>query len=318
MLYLSANTSNVIYTSVSVHKTLSNPTYLMTLTHQQTGKKWSFIPQNISSISGTPYNQRYDLFKFDISHTDVDLTGGTRTWYYQISDWYKYDDARYVKEQTYVQHWTINDSFGIFGVGKVFDTPNEEITGGTITLNGTELSSINILKVEGEPFDTQTWVIRGAITTADGNFDQSGEMVVTYETNSGNTFNETYYVPSCQTIYDVQPWTLYGYTSVTDILNNKASIPPTYIDTPSVNIDEIGEFRYAIREQINPINLNTQYTTDLLESGLAYVYQAFDDIYYNRGGEDVVYNPDKDVTYHILNEDGSHLLTENNEELTQE
>ena len=84
MLYLTGNSENIIYTNVSVNKELSNPTYLMSLTHQQTLKKWTFIPQNITPQSGTPYNSRYDIFKFNLvdENTPEDLTGGTRAWYW--------------------------------------------------------------------------------------------------------------------------------------------------------------------------------------------------------------------------------------------
>ena len=83
MLYIEGNKFNEVYTSVSPHKTISNPTYLMCLEHAQSGKRYSFIPQNVTSFTGSPYNNRYDLFRFKVSESGVNLTGGTRAWYWQ-------------------------------------------------------------------------------------------------------------------------------------------------------------------------------------------------------------------------------------------
>ena len=142
MIYITGNSKNLIYVSVSPHKTLPNPTYLMTLTHSQTNEKYNFIPNDVTSISGSPYNQRYDVFEFIIQ------SGGT-----------------------------------------------ENLTGGT---------------------------------------------------------------------------------------------SPTV-----VNINEIGEFKYAIREQFSPTNLNPQFSMETLETGLAFLYKDEHDIYYQRPIGDVVYDPQK-------------------------
>ena len=315
MLYLSANSTNVIYTSVSVHKTLSNPTYLMSLTHQQTGKKWSFIPQNITPQSGTPYNQRYDLFQFNIGESGVNLTGGTNAWYWQTPPAIIYNDSRYSGTGlTYLQmQSSVPNLFGLIIFMVDFDNANEQITGGTITLNGTSLSNVQASVGSITPLGN-VWNLNGVISTVNGLYDKNGKLEVSAQTNSGNTYTGTYYINSMSDINTLKPWEYYGFSSAPQ---NK-SLTTTHLQTPTVNIDEIGEFRYTIREQVNPVNLNTQYTTEILENGLAYVYQAFDDIYYDKGGDYVVYNPSKVQTNHILQENGSHILTENNDLLTQE
>ena len=316
MLYLSANTTNVIYTSVSVHKTLSNPTYLMSLTHQQTGKRWSFIPQNITNISGSPYNQRYDLFKFNMGESGVNLTGGTNAWYWQTPPSSVYQDSRY--SGTGINYLRlqpiVSNLFGTITLYVDFDNENEQLTGGTITLNGESLSNI-VVEDSLSPYNN-AWNITGTLSTTNGLYDKSGKLEISAQSNSGNTYGGTYYVVSISSIDSMQPWTYYGYADISNI--TFVNLPITYLETPTVDIDEIGEFRYSIREQINPVNLNPQYTTEILETGLAYVYQAFDDIYYDKGGNDVVYNPSSPETNHILQENGFHILTENNELLTQE
>lgn len=310
MLYLSSNTTNIIYTSVSVHKTLSNPTYLMSLTHQQTGKRWSFIPQNITSISGTPYNNRYDLFKFNIAESGVNLTGGTKGWYWQTPPSTVYSDSRYSgTSKSYLRINPIVVNNGFYQVIRDFSNTSETITGGTMTLNGISLTSISVGNFNN--IEANSWYILG-----NSQGDNSGLLQVIMKTNLGNTISESYYVTSIQNAYNEQPWTYYGYSSVGQL--TEINLPITYIDTPTVNIDEIGEFRYSIREQINPVNLNPQFTTEVLETGIAYMYQGFDDIYYDKGGDDVVYNPSETQTYHILQENEYHILTEDNNLLRQE
>ena len=274
----------MIYTSVSVHKTLSNPTYLMTLTHQQTGKKWSFIPQNITKISDSVYNQRYDIFKFNISETDVDLTGGTRIWYWQTPPNIVYQDARYSgTNQNYIRDQrVVPNSFRVFQVTRSFSDPTEVITGGTFNVDGTNLTAQILTDTSFGNNGTARVALSAPLYNS---------VVIEYEftTNKGNTYSDTVYTSDINEVYDAEIWKKYDPNAVVpDALKN---YPNTYFTTPVVNIDEIGEFRYSIREQINPINLNPQYTTDLLESGLGFVYQTFDDIYYDRGGDDIVYNP---------------------------
>ena len=161
MLYITGNGYNLLYVSVSPHKTLSNPYYLLSMEHGQTGKKYQVIPENVTTISGSPYNQRYDILKVGVFQSGVNPTGGT------------------------------------------------------------------------------------------------------------------------------------------------------------INIDEVGQFFYSIREQVSSTNLNPSLSGDKLEEGILIVSTDFTDTYYYSGGTGEVYYPDTQ-TYHILQEDEFHLLTENNELLRQE
>lgn len=291
MLYLTGNSDNVIYTDVSSIKELSSPTYLMSLTHSQTGRKWTFIPQDISAQSGTPYNNRYDLFKFNISATTENLTGGTLAFYWKPPMWYTEDDDQrytYTDQTSFGQQVIAEGVFGVNVLWRVFSDPNEEITGGTMTLDGISLPVV-IQKLTLPQFDTRTWLIRGVISSGDGSYSAKGLMEVNYQTNSGNTHSERYYVTSHETLWEKKPWQYYGYNTMLEAL--RAQLPITYLDTPVVNIDEIGEFRYSIYEQINPINLNPSLAYNQLEVGLAYITEGFTDIFYDSPDTSDVYNP---------------------------
>lgn len=294
MLYLTGNSENIIYTNVSANKELSNPTYLMSLTHQQTGKKWTFIPQDISAQSGTPYNNRYDLFKFNISATTENLTGGTLAWYYKPPLWYTEDDDQrytYTDQTSFGQQPIVENNFGVNILWRVFSDPNEEITGGTMTLDGITLPVV-IQKLTLPQFDTKTWFVRGTVSTGDGSYSAKGLLEVNYETNSGNSHYHSYYVTSHETLWEKKPWQYYGYDTTTAFFAARIPAPITYLDTPVVNIDEIGEFRYSIYEQANPINLNTATAYNQLEVGLAYITEGFTDIFYDNTETSYVYNPD--------------------------
>jgi len=76
MLYITGG-ENLLYVSVSPHKTLPNPYYLLSMEHLQTGKRYQVIPENVTNVSGTPYNQRYDILKVGVYESGVNPTGGT-------------------------------------------------------------------------------------------------------------------------------------------------------------------------------------------------------------------------------------------------
>lgn len=142
MLYIQGNQFNTVYTSVSPHKTISNPTYLMCLEHAQSGKRYSFIPQNVTSFTGSPYNNRYDLFRFKVAESGVNLTGGTRVWYGSNAPNYVNDDVRLKgtgKSYPNMYPWQTNN-FGVISfqfdwvdVNDRMDDVND--TGFTITFN---------------------------------------------------------------------------------------------------------------------------------------------------------------------------------------
>lgn len=287
MLYLSANSENVIYTEVSANKTLSNPTYLMSLTHAQTGKNWSFIPQNVSSYSGSPYNDRYDIFKFTISGGTQNLTGGTLAYYHQWPPAVVYQDSRNAGTDKW--YLILNPVLSFVGQHQLrydFSDPNIEITGATVTLDGT---SLTIGSIQNETsLGQNVWNI--IATLSSGEMDLEGELEVTAETNSGTTLTKTWYVTSLSNVFNVEPWTFYGYDDKGDIIGK--TLPVTHIDTPFINIDEIGEFAYSIREQSNPINLTPSLAMEKLEVGLAYITEGFTDTFYDNSESSTVYNPD--------------------------
>lgn len=293
MLYLTGNSTNVIYTNVSSNKTLSNPTYLMSLTHAQTGKRWSFIPQNITSISGTPYNSRYDLFKFDISDSQPEnLTGGTNAWYWQTPPGLVNQDSRFSGTgRNYLRVQPIvSNVFGLIRMIRDFSDSNEQITGGTMSLNGDVIpgSTVGIF----DSAYSNSWQIQASVSVFNGFYSKSGLLEVSVETNSGNTYTQSYYVTSMSKANEIEPWTFYGYDSIGDL--TIINLPITYIDTPSVNIDEIGEFSYSIREQANPVNLNPSLAMNQLEVGLGYITELFSDQYYDETEASEVYDPDLD------------------------
>lgn len=74
MLYISGG-ENLLYVSVSMHKTLSNPYYLLSMEHLQTGKKYQVIPENVTSVTGSPYNNRYDILKVGVFETEDRVNG---------------------------------------------------------------------------------------------------------------------------------------------------------------------------------------------------------------------------------------------------
>ena len=74
MLYISGG-ENLLYVSVSMHKTLSNPYYLLSMEHLQTGKKYQVIPENVTAVTGSPYNNRYDILKVGVYETEDRVNG---------------------------------------------------------------------------------------------------------------------------------------------------------------------------------------------------------------------------------------------------
>ncbi len=157
MLYITGSGFNLLYVSVSPHKTLSNPYYLLSMEHAQTGKKYQVIPQNVTQVSGSPYNSRYDILKLGVFNSNPNPTGGT------------------------------------------------------------------------------------------------------------------------------------------------------------ITIDEVGQFYYSIREQVSSTNLNPLLSGDKLEEGLLIFTTDFTDTYYYSGNTGDVYYPPQPSTYYILQENGGHILSENND-----
>src|SRR6056300_222807 len=296
MLYLSANSENIIYTEVSSNKTLSNPTYLMSLTHAQTNKRWSFIPQNITSISGTPYNSRYDLFKFDISDSQPEnLTGGTRAWYWENPPYYINDnDTRYLgSNKVYFRYNSVSTNLALFQFYIDWNSTDRLETG---TKPATSKVYINdVLWTGNTPtsnitLDGQLQFVQVAVGGISPSFQQEYKISYEFTGTGGTVWTGSYYIPNILETATIKPWTFYGYSVLNDALN--VTLPKTYINTPSINIDEIGEFSYSIREQANPVNLNPSLAMNQLEVGLGYITELFSDQYYDETEASEVYDPD--------------------------
>lgn len=314
MLYIESNKFNTVYTTVSPHKTLSNPTYLMCVEHAQSGKKWSFIPQNVTSFTGSPYNDRYDLFRFKVAESGVDLTGGTRAWYYQVSPTIQYANLTQSanKGNRYIYMSWEGSPDGEWGV--YIDSPNvgEVVTGGTWNIDGTSVPLERILDFGKGNIGIAVWIEDPYL---DGKIHE-----YSFTTNSGRTFSDTLYLATMNEIDTIQPW---------NYLNSNCNVgvspsggctgyATAYVGETTVDIDEVGQFYYSIREQTSKINTNCSLSGDKLETGLLYLTQDFTDTYYYTGGTVNVYDPTETDTYHILQEDEFHILTENNDLLTQE
>ena len=298
MLYLTGNSENIIYTNVSVNKELSNPTYLMSLTHQQTLKKWTFIPQNITPQSGSPYNQRYDLFKFNLvdENTPEDLTGGTRAWYFQSPAALVYDDARYKgtgRSYPKLSLWT--SALNFFNVIFDWSDTNDRMddvndTGFTVTINDILWTGATL--VIRQPGGGGLDEGRIAMTTSTSPVPLEDVYKISYTGTStgGTSMTGTIYVPNGITVSSMEPWKYYGDA----FPNYLASYPVTHLNTPNIEVDEIGEFRYAIYEQANPLNLNTSLAYNQLEVGLAYITELFSDVFYDADEVSEVYDPELD------------------------
>ena len=290
MFYLTGNSENVIYTSVSSVKELSSPTYLMSLTHSQTGRKWSFIPQNITPQSGTPYNQRYDLFQFNISGGTENLTGGTRVWLHQKPNNFVYDDIRY--KGTGKSYFSMETQIPVVATYHIFfdwtiDGDVIDFSSFTASINGQLFTGLtqNLGSLRGGGTD----FVQISVTPSDITLSDIYTISYSASSNSGETMSGEVYIPSPDLVNQMKPWQYYdGNNASADYYK---TYPATAINTPSVNIDEIGEFRYSIYEQVNPVNLNTSVTYNQLEVGLAYITEGFTDIFYDNNDTSDVYNP---------------------------
>lgn len=306
MLYLTGNSENIIYTNVSVNKELSNPTYLMSLTHQQTGKKWTFIPQNITSYSGSPYNGRYDIFKFNLvdENTPEDFTGGTRGWYHQAPYAFVTNDARYKgtgqsyffmnlqlpPAATYNVYFDFADKSGmdeIANTGFTVSINDRPFTGTTLIYDTERAGGLYYAYFYGQDYTGGFPVENGSVP-----LDDLYKISYTGQSVNGEILTNTVYVPTPRQVYNTKPWQYYDG----DFLSPEfyKSYPITHINTPNIEVDEIGEFRYSIYEQVNPINLDTSLTYNQLEVGLAYITELFTDIFYDDGETSEVYDPDLD------------------------
>ena len=280
MLKISANTDNIIWVNASRNKTLSNPTYLMSLEHRVSGDRKYFIPQNITSFSGrTTYQEdpRVDLFKFGVYESGENLTGGTRYWVKERPPALVYGEGgiNYPAnlqgtDKIYIDQTIIIPIFGTIRIQ--LDTKNngEIFTGGTFFADGVDLSS-------SLGFGTSTsayldyGIPYGEVLL---NSINQGYTATTFtynlQTNSGRTFSDTLYLASMQEIQDIEPWTYFGDTFQDN--QRKPNYPRVYVGNTNISLENYGWYYYRIYEQTSQTNLNPLLTTGVVDEGTLYLY----------------------------------------------
>jgi len=319
MLKISANTDNIIWVNASRNKTLSNPTYLMSLEHQVSGERKYFIPQNISSFSGsTTGDPRVDIFKFGVYESGENLTGGTRAFYYQKSP--SISNPNIVNQDNlYIYQRYINPSNGEFGV--YIDSVN---SGENIFQAEWEIDDVS---VPSGSVNINSWgndnIGISVDLTATDSFFNGTKFYYRFQTNLARVFEGVLYLANMSELTQYTPWTYYGFSAPLNQPNSKfsVSIPTTYLGTTNISLENAGWYYYKIREQLSKVNLNPLLTTGVVDEGTLYLYPTPpDEVSY--GGystsDIIVYDEDNIYTNHILQENEYHLLTENNELLTQE
>ena len=325
MLKISANTDNTIWVNASRNKTLSNPTYLMSLEHRVSGDRTYFIPQNITSFSGsTAYDPRVDVFKFGVYETGVNLTGGTRAWYWQTPPNVVNDDAKLkgTGKSYPVQTLFLTSGLNIFTVWFDWEDVNDRMddvndTGFTVTLNDIVYTGITEVfrDPKGGGIDRASIGVNPSIIGFPLN--QIEKISYTGTTTGGTSLSNTIYIANWEELRLYEPWRYYGDSSP----NSNKSYPITYLGETSINLKDYGWYYYRIYEQTSQTNLNPSLATNIVDEGTLYLYPPPPDEVSYTGystSEITIYDEDKVPTYHILQENEYHLLTENNELLRQE
>jgi len=327
MLKISANTDNTIWVNASRNKTLSNPTYLMSLEHKVSGDRKYFIPQNITSFSGrTTYQEdpRVDLFKFGVYESGENLTGGTRSWYWLRSPNYVNDDVRLKgtgKSYPMTNLWQII-GLNIFIVQFDWEDVNDRMddvndTGFTININNQPYTGLTIVNRQTRGGGTDE--CRVGINPTDLGFPLNEIEKISYTgtTTGGTSISNTIYVANWEEVAATLPWNYYGDVSP----NLYKSYPITPLGTTNISLENYGWYYYRIYEQTSQTNLNPLLTTGVVDEGTLYLYPPPPDEVSYQGystNEIIIYDEDRIPTNHILQENEYHLLTENNELLTQE
>jgi hypothetical protein len=279
MLKISANTDNTIWVNASRNKTLSNPTYLMSLEHKVSGERKYFIPQNITSISGrTTYQEdpRVDLFKFGVYDSGENLTGGTRSWYWNFPPNLIYNDARYKgtgKSYPIMSLWT-SSTLHFFNVYFDWEDVNDRMddvndTGYTVSINDVLYTSppTIIRNPSAGGIDRCSIGITPSIIGFPLN--EIEKISYTGTSTGGTSISNTIYVANWEQVLDSQPWSYYG--DELTALGNK-SYPITPLGTTNISLENYGWYYYRIYEQTSQINLNPLLTTGVVDEGTLYLY----------------------------------------------
>ena len=278
MLKISANTDNIVWVNASRNKTLSNPTYLMSLEHRVSGEKKYFIPQNITSFSGrTSYQEepRADLFRFGVNNGIENLTGGTRAWYGLNAPNYINDDVRLKgtgKSYPITYPW-LSSTFGVFDCQFDWEDVNDRMddvndTGFTITFNDILYTgnTVVIRRSRGGGTDEGRAGITASILGIPLN--EIEKISYTGTSTGGTSISNTIYVANWEEVFEAQPWTYYGDENYTDI----KSYPITYLGETNITLENYGWYYYRIYEQTSQINLNPSLATNVVDEGSLYLY----------------------------------------------
>ena len=329
MLKISANTDNTIWVNASRNKTLSSPTYLMSLQHKVSGEKKYFIPQNRTNVGWVPASDtnnvypvlndpRVDLFKFGVYESDENLTGGTRAFTYKVSPTLINPNASPTNE-IYIYQNRKNSTTGEFGVyfdGIVF---GESVFQVKFWFNDVELDSSDIvIRDYGNGNQGGAYMFDGSTNPE---YREVGEWRYRIQTTLGRAFEGEMYIASWYEL-NQEPWDDINYPEPQGIPGgDNTNYPLVYVGTTNISLENSGWYYYRIYEQTSRTNLNPLFTTDVVDEGTLYLYPAPPDEVSYEGystGDIVIYDDDNVSTNHILQENDYHLLTENNELLTQE
>jgi hypothetical protein len=327
MIKISANTDNTIWVNASRNKTLSNPTYLMSLEHKVSGDRKYFIPQNITSFSGsTTYQEdpRVDLFKFGVYESGENLTGGTRSWFSLNSPNYVNDDVRLKgtgKSYPSMYPWQ-SSSFGVISFQFDWEDVNDRMddvndTGFTITFNDILYTGNTIVVRDSRGGGTDEVRIAAIVGILGFPLNEIEKISYTGTSTGGTSISNTIYVANWEEVAAAEPWTYYG----DELYDGLKSYPITPLGTTNISLENYGWYYYRIYEQTSQTNLNPLLTTDVVDEGTLYLYPPPpDEVSYEGYSTDeiIIYDEDRTPTNHILQENEYHLLTENNELLTQE
>lgn len=327
MLKISANTDNIIWVNASRNKTLSNPTYLMSLEHKVSGDRKYFIPQNITSFSGrTTYQEdpRVDLFKFGVYESGENLTGGTRSWFSLNSPNYVNDDVRLKgtgKSYPNMYPWQ-SSSFGVISFQFDWEDVNDRMddvndTGFTITFNDILYTGNTIVVRDSRGGGTDEVRIATIVGVLGFPLNEIEKISYTGTSTGGTSISNTIYVANWEEVAATLPWKYYG----DELYDSYKSYPITPLGTTNISLENYGWYYYRIYEQKSQTNLNPLLTTGVVDEGTLYLYPPPpDEVSYEGYSTDeiIIYDEDRTSTNHILQENEYHLLTENNELLTQE
>lgn len=325
MLRVNKGDSNDLWVNASRNKTLSNPTYLFAMEHKVSGDKLYFIPQNITNQAayyGTPDNDpRVDVLRFFESEASNNLTGGTRAFYYQLSPSLlnrSLGTANNTDSEWIFQNWR-NSTTGEFGV--YVDSTN---SGETIIPTGkwwVDGVLIDSSYYEYRVFDNDN--ISFSIRIEDASLYDGQIFQYQFQTSLGRLFQGTLYLASLNELTAYEPWTYYNLPEPDSLpggLGVDTIYPTTYLGQTRIYIENSGWYYYRIYEQTSKTNLAPSFSKFIVDEGTLYVEPSppTEQTYEGYSNEEIIVYGEGTPTNHILQESAYHILTENNELLTQE